>query len=221
VTSGEVMTCGTRSDDSRWCWGGWDSLNELSQLDPAVVRPHRMGDGTGTPATPARRHPEPVSPGAPDDWGSLNAGNQFFCGLRVDHTLWCWGWNGGGRLGEGTTETHDDPVQVGSAATWTAVALGDDHTCAAQTDGSLWCWGSNDSGQLGTGTAQDYASPRPVPDTTWTAVEAGDDHVCGIRSDGSLWCWGTNLYGLLGNGTPTQSRVPPVQITLTVVSPAE
>jgi len=71
----------------------------------------------------------------------------------MDGSLWCWGSNGFGQLGDGTNEARDIPTRIGSALNWAAIAAGKYHTCAIETDGSLWCWGSNYSGQLGNGDA--------------------------------------------------------------------
>jgi alpha-tubulin suppressor-like RCC1 family protein len=83
------------------------------------------------------------------------------CAIKTGHTVWCWGDNGNGQLGDGTTTGNPVPVQVsGHATDWAAVSDGLGHTCAVKTDGTVWCWGWNIDGQLGDGTTTD--SPFPV-----------------------------------------------------------
>jgi len=145
----------------------------------------------------ARRHP----------------GYAFTCATRTDGTLWCWGDNGYGQLGTGTTY-QTAPVQVGSTTTWSKVGAGDFTACASRTDGSLWCWGNNMAGQLGDGTTTSRSTPTRVGTATaWTTGLVVGYHTCGIRTDGGLWCWGNNANSQLGDGTTTQ-RPSPAQVTL-------
>ena len=132
--------------------------------------------------------------------------------MKTDHTLWCWGYNGSGELGDGTTTDSAVPVQEHThASDWAAVSAGEDHTCAVKTDHTLWCWGNNDSGELGDGgTTTDSAVPvqEHTHASDWAAVSAGGDHTCAVKTDHTLWCWGNNDSGELGDGTTTSSAVP-------------
>ena len=106
---------------------------------------------------------------------SIDAGTTYNCAVRTDGTLWCWGSNRRGQLGDGTTTNRATPVQVGTGTTWASVSAGDSHTCATRTDGTLWCWGFNRLGQMGTGTSI-YYSTTPVQvgtATTWASVTTG------------------------------------------------
>ena len=142
-------------------------------------------------------------------------GNIHTIAMKSDGTLWAWGYNGGGQLGDGTTMDRSSPVQVGTAKNWAQVACGDSHTIALKTDGTLWAWGNNYNGQLGDGTTIQRISPVQVGTATnWAQVACGDYHTIAIKSDGTLWTWGWNIYGQLGDGTSgtLTQRNSPVQI---------
>ena len=72
-------------------------------------------------------------------YSMVSAGGLHTCALRPDGTLWCWGGNSSGELGDGTTNTAGAPIQVGSERTWATVAAGQSHTCALRANGTLWC----------------------------------------------------------------------------------
>ena len=127
---------------------------------------------------------------------SMAVGFIHTCVVRRDFTLWCWGHNGSGQLGDGTNVNRTIPTQVGKSQKWKAIAVGLSHTCGTQTDGSLWCWGGNKSGQLGDGTNVGTSKPTQFGTTKkWKAIAAGLDHTCGLQNDGSLWCWGGVYLG--------------------------
>ncbi len=127
-------------------------------------------------------------------------------------TLWAWGNNGSGQLGDGTGTDRWSPVQSGSEITWQSVSAGGVHTVAVRTDGTLWAWGYNGKGQLGDGTTKDRTSPVQIGSaTSWQSVAAGGYHTVAVRTNGTLWAWGYNWAGQLGDGTTTD-RTSPVQI---------
>jgi alpha-tubulin suppressor-like RCC1 family protein len=128
--------------------------------------------------------------------------------LKSDGTLWAWGDNSYGQLGDGTTTNRAIPVLVGNG--YSAVAAGDGHTVALKSDGSLWAWGWNLYGQLGDGTSTQRIAPVQIG-SGYGAVAAGGYHTLALKADGSLWSWGDNSYGQLGNGSTT-NRNSPVQI---------
>jgi alpha-tubulin suppressor-like RCC1 family protein len=138
------------------------------------------------------------------------AGDDYSGAIRSDSTLWTWGNNSFGQLGDGTTTERHIPVQVGpAAAKWQSVAAGRQHTVAVRTDGTLWAWGSNFDGQLGDGTTTNRHFPIQVgTNTNWQSVAAGHYHSLGLRKDGTLWAWGKNQYGQLGDGTDIFRNTP-------------
>jgi alpha-tubulin suppressor-like RCC1 family protein len=187
-------TCGVRTDGTLWCWGD----NSEGQL----------GDGTSVDY-----RSKPVQVGSHMSWASVTIGAFHTCGVTTNGTLWCWGVNIDGELGDGSWVFHGLPVQVGTLTTWVSAAGGECHTCGVRTDGTLWCWGYNGSGQLGDGTSTGCRSaPVQVGSlTTWVSAAGGESHTCGIMTDGTLWCWGDNSDGQLGDGTTT-NRITPVQV---------
>ena len=143
------------------------------------------------------------------DWAAVSAGSNRTVAIRTDGTLWAWGSNNSGQLGNGTKTRRSDPIQVGSAKNWATVSAGDGYTVALRTNGTLWAWGSNHSGQLGDGTKTDRSVPVQVgPDRDWAAVSAGDGYTVALKTDGTLWAWGRNDSGQLGDGTNTDRSVP-------------
>ncbi len=135
----------------------------------------------------------------------------YTMGLKSDGTLWGWGLNSAGQLGDGTTTQRTSPGPSGTDNDWVTVAAGGTHTVAIKYDGSLWAWGSNTLGQLGDGTTTSQTAPVQITrhtDYVWVSVSAGASHSVGLRSDGTLWAWGSNYYGQLGDGTTTNQNVP-------------
>jgi alpha-tubulin suppressor-like RCC1 family protein len=132
------------------------------------------------------------------------------CAIRCDGSVWCWGNNADGQLGDGTQTSRAIPVQVqGLGGPATAVAAGFDHTCAI-VEGSVRCWGLNAFGQLGNGTRDDRLRPTAVTGLPGAAVAlaAGGAHSCAVLADGAVWCWGQNPYGALGDGSTRDSAAP-------------
>ena len=149
----------------------------------------------------------PGQVGTATNWATVSAGADQTTAIKADGTLWAWGYNAFGQLGDGTTTDRPTPVQVGTATSWASVSAGGAHTMAIKADGTLWAWGYNAFGQLGDGTTTDRPTPVQVgTDTNWTSVAAGEIHTMAIKADGTLWSWGPN------SGTdprPTPSRSVP------------
>ncbi|MCL2557379.1 MAG: hypothetical protein FWE09_02770, partial [Treponema sp.] len=147
-----------------------------------------------------------------ESWSSVAAGGNHSAVIGADGSLWTWGANNAGQVGDGTTEDRDRPVRIGAGQAWASVSAGAGFTSAIASDGSLWLWGNNANGQLGDGTTTNRALPvrldaRGGP-SSWTSVSAGSSHALAIGSDGSLWAWGSGTRGQLGNGRMADSRVP-------------
>jgi len=148
----------------------------------------------------------------------ISAGDAHSFVLMPDNSLWGWGRNWNGKLGDGTTDCRLSPVWImNNVAT---VSAGDSHTMVITNDGDLWAWGTNCHGQLGNGTATEWWTPHPNPikimDNVAT-VSAGTFHTMAITTDGNLWGWGRNWYGQLGDGTQ-EDRHSPVWIMDNVVA---
>lgn len=200
VAVGTNSSYALRGDGQLWTWG----INNYGQL----------GDGSiQTRFTPVRVAVPPTA-AAGSKWTQVAAGGLFAVAQRSDGSLWTWGHNERGQLGNGslsTPATNADaltPTAVapatGTAAgtTWTTFSAGESHVLALRSDGSLWTWGSNSYGEAGTGsktqpnlTPQLVATPTTAaPGTTWTLCAAGSTCSFAIRSDGTLWSWGRANY---------------------------
>ncbi len=137
------------------------------------------------------------------DWVTLAAGISHTAAIRADGTLWGWGTNTKGQLGDNSITARSIPVQTGSANNWIQVAAGTAHTVGLQNNNTLWTWGDNSYGQLGTDQIASY-SKVPVQigsGQSWKAVTAGDNHTMALRSDGTIWAFGNNGNGQLGDGS--------------------
>jgi alpha-tubulin suppressor-like RCC1 family protein len=181
-------------DGALWAWG-WNHEGQLAQ-----------GNTTD--------YSSPVQVGALTDWSTkIGGGQTHFIVLKTDGTVWCWGYNGSGQLGQGDTTSRSSPVQVGALTTWAQIGGGENFCLAIKTDGTLWAWGQNNSGQLGQGNTTDTSSPVQVGAlTTWAlAGNAGAHNSSAVKTDGTLWTWGYGAYGSNGDGTTT-SRSSPVQV---------
>ena len=122
-------------------------------------------------------------------------------GIQPDGSLWCWGLNSDGQLGDGTTTNRLVPTRVGTDTDWAIVALGMNSSYAIKQNGTLWAWGSNSNGQLSDGTLTGRLLPAQVlPGITWLRVSSGERFLVAQKSDGTLWSCGIDDSGQLGNG---------------------
>ena len=189
---GNSHTAAIKTDGTLWTWGN----NGNGQL------------GVGT--TTSRSSPGTTAGGG-TNWKQVSCGDGHTAAIKTDGTLWTWGNNGSGRLGDGTTINRSSPVTtVGGGTNWKQVAGGAIHTTAVKTDGTLWAWGNNGSGQLGTGNTVSRSSPGTTAGggTNWKQVACGVQHAAAVKTDGTLWAWGNNGSGQLGDGTTTNRSSP-------------
>jgi alpha-tubulin suppressor-like RCC1 family protein len=152
-------------------------------------------------------------------WKAQEPGNQFSLALRSNGTLWAWGDNASGQLGNGTLNPAAAPVRVDTQSNWSALSAGFAHVAALKADGTLWTWGDNSSGQLGDNSLDPSSFPLQLLDTKpvsplndWAAVSAGDFHTLALKADGTLWSWGDNSSGQLGDNTNTPAGKQPNQV---------
>jgi alpha-tubulin suppressor-like RCC1 family protein len=196
ASAGCDHSLGVRTNGTLWAWGNNNS--------------GRLGDGTAVEKS------SPVSVvGGFTDWCQSSAGGQHSLGVRSNGTLWAWGSNFYGRLGDNTVTDRSSPVSVvGGFSDWCQASAGYSHSLAVRTNGSLWAWGLNDSsGKLGDNTTTSRSSPVSVVGgfTDWCQVSAGYGHSLAVRTNGTLWAWGSNGYGKLGDNT-TSDKSSPVSV---------
>ncbi len=130
----------------------------------------------------------------------VDVGDESACYVRTDHTVWCFGANNGGELGDGTVADQSIPVQVAGLTNIIQVAVGYRHACAVSADGLAYCWGSNTKGQLGTADTKDYRTPQAVVGLVNVAgISAGHWHTCAWLNDGSDYCFGDNSKSQVGS----------------------
>jgi alpha-tubulin suppressor-like RCC1 family protein len=195
VSAGINHSLGVRTNGTAWAWG--------------LGCQGRLGDGT----TVSKRSPVSVVGGF-TDWCGISAGTTHSLGVRTNCTIWAWGCNGTGRLGDNTTVDQSSPVSVvGGFTDWCGISGGVNHSVAIRNNGTIWSWGNNGTGRLGDDTTVDKSSPVSVVGgfTDWCGVSAGLAHGLGIRTNGSIWAWGFGGQGRLGDGT-TVTKSSPVSV---------
>lgn len=144
------------------------------------------------------------------DWVALASGTGHGAAIRADGTVWCWGDNTKGQLGDSFAFSSTAPVRSGSASNWIKIAAGATHTVGLQSNGTLWTWGDNSWGQLGTDAIPSHL-PRPLQigsGQSWKAIAAGDNHTLALRADGTIWAFGNNTRGQLGDGSGATTNFP-------------
>ena len=191
VSAGEGHTCAVLDTGGIQCWG----YNQFGAL------------GTGTVAQSL----VPVDViDLPTNASAVDSGMLHTCAILDDGSIMCWGYNGGGQLGDDSTANRLSPVAVaGSISNAGKISAGAFHTCAVLDTGDVKCWGNNAQGQLGTGTTTDSRTPVDVTGLSGgvTSVATGYEHTCVVDSGGAL-CWGGNDFGQIGNGTTSASTTP-------------
>ncbi len=218
IDGGRLHSLAVKSDGTAWAWGA----NVYGQL----------GDGTTTQRTTPVQVKGPGGVGFLTDVIVVSAGGTLLYGtdgyslaLKSDGTVWAWGENDFGQLGDGTDIDKTTPVQVkglGGAGFLTdvvAISAGGFHNLALKSDGTVRAWGYNYDGELGDGTTDNYKStPVQVTGpggvgflTNVVAISAGEYHSLALKADGTVWAWGSNLSGELGDGTQIE-RITPVQV---------
>jgi alpha-tubulin suppressor-like RCC1 family protein len=154
----------------------------------------------------------PVPLRALDDVQAIANGGEHALALKRDGTVWAWGINPDGRLGDGSRVYRTEPVKVRYLSGVVAISSGRHHNLALKADGSVYAWGGNSSGQLGDGGTADRELPLRVRGLDQVvAIAAGSAHSLALRADGSVWSWGDNVAGQLGDGG-TAGQLRPVRV---------
>ena len=184
------------------------SLNSNNTLWASGINNHgQLGDIS---TSVSRSSPETVN--SSRIWRDIASGNNYSIGIKSNGTIWSWGYNNYGQLGNGSYTSYSYPIQIGNDTDWALLSCGSDHTSAIKTDGTLWAWGYNNYGQLGNSENTDHNYPLQIETgTNWATVSCGGNHTIAIKADRTLWAWGYNINGQLGDGTNI-NRNYPVQI---------
>ncbi|MGA9761553.1 MAG: hypothetical protein WBQ14_03940 [Gaiellaceae bacterium] len=203
ISAGGFQTCALRSDGTVECWGS-DSSGQL---------------GNGNPLTNSST---PVIVSGLTNVTQIAAGKYHTCALRNDGTVWCWGENVYGQLGNSSTTDSSTPVEVQLTGV-TEIDADGQFTCALINDGTVRCWGHDQAGQLGIGSTNNNANRTPQTVVSVgghgtlgnvTHITVGANHACALISGGTVDCWGLDDHGQLGNGgaIPGTNSASPVQV---------
>lgn len=202
VAGGYAHSGAILSDNTLWVWGS----NGSGELGDNTVAAKSSPIQTVTKTS---------------DWSMVAMGNGFTAAIKTDGSLWTWGGNSYGQLGDNTTVSKSSPVQtIARGYNWRYVACGYFHVAAIKTDGTLWLWGRNTTlgdgnpGYLGDNSGTNKSSPvqTVAGGTDWASVAGGKNHTIALKQNGTVWAWGTNVfYGMLGDNT-TVSKSSPVQV---------
>jgi len=198
IAGGDEHSLALANDGSVWAWG----VNANGEL------------GTGRATTTGCTCSDvPVRSAVPSGIVAIAGGGRHSLALRNDGTVWAWGENSFGQLGDGTVTERDAPVEVPGLANVIAISAGFDHSLALTSDGAVYAWGRNTFGQLGDGTTQQSDVPIAVRNLSDAiAVRGGGQFSLALRNDGTVWTWGQNNQGQLGDDSLTNSSVP-VEVT--------
>lgn len=192
IAAGQYHTAAIKTDGTLWTWG----YNVAGQL--------------GDNSTISKSSPVQVTGGG-SNWKQISAGWRHTAAIKSNGTLWLWGTNGDGNLGDNSAINRSSPVQVTTAtADWELVSCGNYTTAAIKTDGTLWVWGKNSFGELTVSDKTHRSSPIQTVSggTNWKQVSCGNNRMAAIKTDGTLWGWGLNTSGEHGDNTLVNKSSP-------------
>jgi alpha-tubulin suppressor-like RCC1 family protein len=190
IDVGVDHSCGLATDGKAYCWG--------------LANDGRLGNGssTGHVFSPALVLGNLV-------FTDVSNGNGHSCGIATGGAAYCWGGNGNGQLGDGTSSNSSTPVAVSGGLTFSRIEAGWDFSCGLLTDGRVACWGSGGGGRLGNGSTSLWRTPRLISSSlTFTTLEAITDRACALTATGELYCWGRNHVAQVGTGNTVDVWTP-------------
>ena len=228
TTDAQVFQFVTRDEGVTW------DAKEIVKVDPQSFTLFSWGDNQSgrlgqNDGEQNNKLSSPVQVGTATNWRNFSTGYTKSAanatgGTKTDGTLWLWGSNAYGQLGQNARTQRSSPIQVGTDTTWDRLTNSASYCfLSTKSDGTLWGWGSNSySGPLGQNNNTNFSSPVQIPGSWGTGefkVCGGDYSVFAIKEDGSLWCWGHSTYGKFGRngdgasgGTIKVQRSSPVQV---------
>jgi alpha-tubulin suppressor-like RCC1 family protein len=195
IACGNFHTVALKTDGTLWSWGD----NSDGQLG---VNDKTLNIQRSTPVTTLL---------GGTNWKSIACGNSNILSLKTDGTLWAWGGNANGQLGNGnTTDILTPSTTLLGGTNWKSITGGQSHTIALKTDGTLWAWGGNISGQLGVNDNTQRNTPVTtlLGGTNWKSIDSGNIYTVALKTDGTLWSWGRNNFGQLGVNNNTDRSTP-------------
>lgn len=191
LRAGAEHTCGV-SGGGAVCWG-WGGYGQIGAGDTSWWnRPAGVLGGSNT-------------------FVAVAPGTFHTCAVQSDNTAMCWGGDGSGQLGDGSSSDQVSAVSLWGNPQFAQVASGGAHSCALQpVTGTAYCWGYNPYGELGVAASavRDSVAGPVLGAPPFVAIAAGDSHTCGLTAAGIVYCWGENGYGQLGNGSFARSQTP-------------
>ncbi len=190
-------SCGVTKSNDAVCWG----RNNYGQLGDG----QQFTNGDGIDQAQASRVAGLIG------LATMTAvGAEHACAVASDGSVWCWGRNNYGQIGDGTAITRRTPVQVPGIEDVTAIVAGREHSCALRSGGSVVCWGRNNYGQIGDGSLENRNMPVPVVGLNQDVAQIviGADHNCVRMENGEVQCWGYNGYAQVGDGSYTNRHIP-------------
>lgn len=227
LSVGSGITCGVSVKGEAYCWG--DSREQTRES----AKPRRVSSNLKFrdlavsgyddacaisidhgvycwKVSPAELIPQAVQ--GKLSWRSISGGHHHFCGNVSEGKTYCWGNNGDGQLGDGSTNNSQQPVEVIVNSRYTATAAGETFTCGLTTQHSAYCWGSRTvhwSEEDSADPEKSRIMPRRVRgDMGFISLSAGGKHVCGLTKERTVYCWGEGSEGQLGNGIADYSYEP-------------
>jgi alpha-tubulin suppressor-like RCC1 family protein len=236
ISAGATSSLALKNDSTVWAWGqNWmGQLGDGTMIDqrtpvPVLELSGDQLDGV-TAISAGYSHHLAIKDGTVWEWG-LNgdrpelitgsfgspltnitavAGGTFYSLALADNgTVWAWGYNAYGQLGDGTTTDSAIPIEITALNDVTAISAGSYHSLALQNGDTVWAWGRNNDGQLGDGTTTHRTTAVQMSGLSdILAISAGGSHNLALLDDDTVWAWGANWHGQLGNNTTTHSATP-------------
>lgn len=193
ISAGNSHCLAIKKDNTLWAWG-------------------RNNDGQVGVGSTTTIFTSPQQIGNDNDWVMICAGDEYSFAIKNDGTLWAWGDNTNGQLGNNTVTDSNVPVQIGNENDWAWVSAGTSHTLALKNNGTLWAWGNNSDFKFGVNTPSSSNVPIQIgTDHDWKMVKAARDHSIGLKTGiSNLWVWGGNVSGQhadntnIGKNSPTE-----------------
>jgi alpha-tubulin suppressor-like RCC1 family protein len=195
IAAGSSHSLAIKTNRTLWVWGG----NYSGQLGLGITDFIKC-------LTPSQINTD-------SDWSQIAARTAHTIGIRTNRTLWAWGQNNYGQLGDNSTTIRYSPRKIGIDSDWVALSAGDYHSLGIRTNGSIWAWGANWHGQLGLGNSIEKHIPTQIGSATdWSDITAGISDTLALKTNGTLWAWGWNNDGQLGLGDSGIDRNTPTQL---------